>query len=70
MFCPNLFSLMQQTQKDNALISCVFVVYAPRAAVSQLSFSGRLPLFVRAHEQRSVCDCTMECDVTDILPRM
>ena len=69
MFCPNLFSLMQQIQKDNALISCVFIVYAPRAAASQLAFSGRLPLFVRAHEHSSVCARTMECDDTDILPR-
>lgn len=56
-----------QHQRDNALISSVFIVYAPCNVVSHLSLHNRLPLFVQTHgAQRH--DHTMEIEDEDILP--
>ena len=40
-------SRLQQYQKDNALISSVFIVYAPRSAAAALAFKDALPISAR-----------------------
>jgi hypothetical protein len=62
------FLTVQQWQRDNALISSVFIVYAPSAIVPQLSFHRRLPLFVRTHASQRLDHTTDEIVDEDNLP--
>jgi hypothetical protein len=41
--------LPQQYQKDNALISSLFIVYAPLERANELNFTHNLPLYAITH---------------------
>ena len=59
---------LQQEQQDNSMISCVFLVHAPRTACDYLNFSEDLPLFCRAYGSTTPQPRVAVLEDDDLLP--